>query len=63
MPGTDANFRDLQYYALLEERLRTQHATSKTAYGTYCSCTECTHSWRGECMESKCACCTSPWKE
>lgn len=59
MSSVDDNFRDNQYYALLKDMYHAQHVAGKTVYLSYCACKECTHSWRGDCMKSKCSCCTS----
>ncbi|MDE1819895.1 MAG: hypothetical protein KGJ23_04715 [Euryarchaeota archaeon] len=62
MPEGPDNFRDVQYYAMLKDMYKAQHAASKSAYVSYCSCKQCNHSWRGDCMKERCACCTSPVK-
>gem|GEM_PF-4927183 len=59
----EENFRDVQYYAQLKRRFRSQHVVSKTAYGSYCTCKDCRHPWRGECMRLRCSCCTAPYTE
>lgn len=63
MTGETAdNFRDVQYYAILKELSHVQHVSAKSAYVSYCACKECSHAWRGECMDAKCSCCTQPVK-
>lgn len=59
-PDSTENFRDVQYYAMLKDMYHAQHVVAKSAYGSYCACKECRHSWRGECMKERCACCTTP---
>ena len=63
MMGEEENFRETQYYTMLKESLKAVHVTSKTAYHSNCTCTECQHTWRGECMKEKCGCCTTPLKD
>ena len=58
MPGLE-DFREVQYYAMMKDYFGSMHVVAKTAYGTNCVCKECNHAWRGECMQAKCACCTS----
>lgn len=60
-PDGPDNFRDQQYYAMLKEMYHAQHTQGKSTYVSYCSCKECRHSWRGDCMKAKCACCTTPF--
>ncbi len=57
--GGVENFRDLQYYQLLKEMYGRQHKASATAYASYCSCKECAHTFRGDCLKDRCECCTS----
>lgn len=58
MPEED-NFRETQYYAMMQDLYGVSHLVSKTVYRTHCVCGECHHAWRGECMKAKCACCTT----
>lgn len=58
-PGNVENFRDIQYYQMLREMYHRQHKASATVYASYCTCKECTHTFRGDCMKESCACCTS----
>lgn len=63
MPGEGPdNFRDVQYYSMLKDMYKVQHVAAKSTYVSYCTCKECTHSWRGDCMKDQCKCCTSPIK-